>query len=71
MKNVVFWDVAPCGSCRNRCFGGKYRLYNQGEENQQRSVLRLLVTANVVRSHPDNGGDTFLRNVGSYRTHTT
>jgi hypothetical protein len=21
MKNVVFWDVAPCGSCKNRCFG--------------------------------------------------
>jgi hypothetical protein len=22
MKNGVFWDVTPCGSCENRCFGG-------------------------------------------------
>jgi hypothetical protein len=21
MKNVVFWDVTPCGSCKNRRFG--------------------------------------------------
>jgi hypothetical protein len=22
MKNGVFWDVTPCGSCTNRRFGG-------------------------------------------------
>jgi hypothetical protein len=22
MKNVVFWDVTQCGSCKNRRFGG-------------------------------------------------
>jgi hypothetical protein len=22
MKNGVFWDVTPCGSCKNRCFEG-------------------------------------------------
>jgi hypothetical protein len=22
MKNVVFWDVTPCGSCKNRRVGG-------------------------------------------------
>jgi hypothetical protein len=22
MKNDVFWDVTPCGSCKNQCFGG-------------------------------------------------
>jgi hypothetical protein len=21
MKNIVFWGVTPCGSCKNRCFG--------------------------------------------------
>jgi hypothetical protein len=20
MKNAIFWDVTPCGSCKNRCF---------------------------------------------------
>jgi hypothetical protein len=30
MKNVVFWDVTPCGSCKNRRFGGTWRLRNVG-----------------------------------------
>jgi hypothetical protein len=40
MKNGVFWDVKPCGSCKNRRFFVFLR-----------SVRRLLVTANV-RSSP-------------------
>jgi hypothetical protein len=23
----AFWDVMPCGSCKNRCFGGTWRLH--------------------------------------------
>jgi hypothetical protein len=26
MKNPVFWDVTPCGSCKNRRFGGTLRI---------------------------------------------
>jgi hypothetical protein len=26
MKNGVFWVVTPCGSCKNRRFGGTWRL---------------------------------------------
>jgi E3 ubiquitin-protein ligase DOA10 len=26
MKNGVFWDVTPCGSCKNRRFGGTQHL---------------------------------------------
>jgi hypothetical protein len=37
MKNDVFWDVTPCGSCK---------------KNFARSVRRLLATANVVPSSP-------------------
>jgi hypothetical protein len=33
MKNGVFWDVTPCGSCKNRRFGGTYRLLHQGDKN--------------------------------------
>jgi hypothetical protein len=40
MKNAVFWDVAKCGSCQNRRFTGKV----------VRSVLQLLLSANVVPS---------------------
>jgi hypothetical protein len=39
MKNAVFSDITPCGSCKNRCLGKTYR-----------TVLRLLATANVVPS---------------------
>jgi hypothetical protein len=35
MKNAVFWNVTPCGSCKNRRVGGTYRLHCQGGENQQ------------------------------------
>jgi hypothetical protein len=41
MKNGVFLDVTPCGSCKNRRFGGSIFLS---------SMRRLLVTANVVHS---------------------
>jgi hypothetical protein len=40
MKNGVFWDVTPCGSCKNR------------PSVFLRSVRRLLVTASVVPSSP-------------------
>jgi predicted AAA+ superfamily ATPase len=42
MKNGVFWDVTPRGSCKNRRFGGTFL----------RSVHRLLVTGSVVSSSP-------------------
>jgi hypothetical protein len=38
MKNAVFWDVTPCGSCKEPSFVFR------------RSVCRLLVTASVVPS---------------------
>jgi hypothetical protein len=34
MKNGIFWDVAPCGSCKNRRFGGTQRLLHPGEKNR-------------------------------------
>jgi hypothetical protein len=33
-KNGVFWDVTPCGSCKNRRFGGTWRLLDQGDKNR-------------------------------------
>jgi hypothetical protein len=44
MKNAIFWYVTACDSCKNRCFGGTYRLIIII------SVFRLLVTANVPSS---------------------
>jgi hypothetical protein len=54
VKNAVFWDVTPCGSCKNQCFGGTYRLHHQGDKNRRarNNVLRLLLTVKVVPSSP-------------------
>jgi hypothetical protein len=34
IKNAIFWDVMPCGSCKNQHFRGTYRLHHQGDKNQ-------------------------------------
>jgi hypothetical protein len=33
MKNTAFWDVIPCGSCKNRRFRGTYCLHHQDHKN--------------------------------------
>jgi hypothetical protein len=53
LKNGVFWVVTPCGSCKNRRFGGTWR--HQVTKYWYflvflRSVRRLLVTTSVVSS---------------------
>jgi hypothetical protein len=34
MKNGVFWNVTPFGSCKNWGFGGTKRLLHQGDKNR-------------------------------------
>jgi hypothetical protein len=55
MKKVVFWDVAQCGSCKNRRYGGIYRLHHQGRKYQRaKNKVRInflqLLAAYVVPS---------------------
>jgi hypothetical protein len=38
MKNDGFWDVTPCGSCKNRRFGGTWRLLHQGDKNLLQTI---------------------------------
>jgi hypothetical protein len=33
LKNAVFWDVAPCASCKKRRFGEMCHLHFQGRKN--------------------------------------
>jgi hypothetical protein len=70
MKNVVFWDVMPCGSCDNACLEGKYRLHHQGNKNRRarsnvscKNLLKILFSVRRL-FHSDDGGDTFLQNFG-------
>jgi hypothetical protein len=44
MKNAVFWDVTPCGSCKNRRFREKGRLHHQGDKTR-RARNKLAVTS--------------------------
>jgi hypothetical protein len=60
LKNAVFWDVTSWASFKNRRFGRKYRVHHQSDKNQLvrntevflRSILRLLITANIATSSP-------------------
>jgi hypothetical protein len=79
LKNAVFLDMAPCRSCVNRCFGGTYRLHLQFRKirEQGTSVSRCLQTAECSRwfltrgfCNPEDGGDRFLRNIGSHKIYT-
>jgi hypothetical protein len=52
VKNVVFWDVAPCRSCVNRRFGGTYWLHLQDRKIRERgtSVRMWLQTESPVEN---------------------
>jgi hypothetical protein len=63
MKNGVFWDVTPCGSCKNRVSDEHSASFirvtrigelgtTQAATSNRRSVRRLLVRASVVPSSP-------------------
>jgi hypothetical protein len=41
MKNTVFLDVPPCGSCKDRRFGRKYRLHHQVEKISELQALAV------------------------------
>jgi hypothetical protein len=47
-KNAVFLDVAQCGSCKNRRFGGMWHLHPQGDKNQR---ARNNVSSNKPPKH--------------------
>jgi hypothetical protein len=60
-KNAVSWDVAPRGFNINRRFGGKCHLHLQDRIND---FLPNIRRNNLF--YTEDGGDTFLRNVGLY-----
>jgi hypothetical protein len=63
MEIIIFWEMTPCGSYKNRRFGGSLRVVAYTRAYNFALCLLALV-------HPEDGGDTILRNVGSYKSHT-
>jgi hypothetical protein len=57
-ENAVFWDVTPCGSCKNRRFGTTLAASSNRHTLRRnhlvflRSLCRLLFAASVVPSSP-------------------
>jgi hypothetical protein len=81
-KNAIFLDVTPCKYCVNRRFGGTYRRHLQGikpasEEPASVGGFASEKSATCPRwflasrfLYPEDGGDTFLRNVGLHNIYT-
>jgi hypothetical protein len=59
MKNAAFWDVTPCGSCKNRRFGGTSVL------TRRRSLKVTLF--DVVHEHAHKYHATCIQT--TYQTH--
>jgi hypothetical protein len=58
------------GSYKNRRFGQIYRLRREGEKNYW-ARNNIIGNCELPDSFfPDDGDNTFLRNVGSYTSHT-
>jgi hypothetical protein len=56
MKNAIIWKLTSCGPCKNRRFGGTYRLHHKGDKNRgaRISILpkcRFLQESHCVTSH--------------------
>jgi hypothetical protein len=79
-KSSIFWHITPCISLKfNRRFEGTYRLHLQGRisrtgyqhESKVANKTFTLVFLHCLVFEPEDGGDVFLRNFGSFSTDYT
>jgi hypothetical protein len=78
LKNGVFWVVTPCGSCKNRRFGGTWRLLHQGDKigelgttqaaTSNRRTLRRNTNSLTDFCHPDEGGALTTRHFSIHKS---
>jgi hypothetical protein len=65
MKNVVFWDVTPCGSCKNRRFGGKYVFKGATRRNIQEDGIHHVMRRSESLKLSDHF-ENFYENIRRY-----
>jgi hypothetical protein len=65
MNVAIFWDIAPCSPYLNQRFEGTYQLHLEGKK----SLPARCFIARLI-SDPEDGGDTFLRNISSNTENT-
>jgi hypothetical protein len=76
LKNGVFWDVTPCGSCKNRRFGGTWRLLHQmtkiGElgTTQAATSNRLTLRRNTLMKEAPGTSETSVLTRATQRNNT-
>jgi hypothetical protein len=81
LKTAVFWDVMPCGSCKNQCFGGTYLPHHQDERISELGTLAVtshwstlwraaFICSMLIIFTLMIEANTFLWNIGSYKSHT-
>jgi hypothetical protein len=74
MKNAVIWDVAPCRHSINKRFGRTHRLLFQGRRLQTAATCSSWSFTRgfflYIFFYPEDGVDTFLRNVVLYYVYT-
>jgi hypothetical protein len=51
MMIIIFWEMTPCGTYKNRHFGGSYRLHLQGEVSYELCLYKSLQLRSVTCSH--------------------
>jgi hypothetical protein len=47
VKNAVYWDVTPCGSCKNQYFRGIYSLHHQGARINVLGTILAVTSKNI------------------------
>jgi hypothetical protein len=45
----MFWDVMPCGACKNRHFLGTYHLHHKGDNNWQARSVSVTSNQSTLR----------------------
>jgi hypothetical protein len=69
-NNFDFDDYHLLGDDTVWLFGGSYRLHQSPTSLCLYKSLQLRSVNLLALVHPEDGGDTILRNVGSYKSHT-
>jgi hypothetical protein len=61
MKNADFLDAAPCGSCKDRRFGGTYRLDRRVIRiGELRTTLTVTINRSTLRTNAEHLWDRHL-----------
>jgi hypothetical protein len=64
MKKAAYWVVTLCGSCKN------WKNVSSPSSGYKKSAIEEMLYQLAIRLN-HSGGDTFLQNIGSYKTHMT